>query len=126
MVETSLPVVSANLPLLRPLLHRIAYTFSWFSLQIRSMKSLSTGSTNAKTNQAPDTDPEEPQFEFTTRMEVASVESFFSFELPRSRFDTEENISCTDKSSSSANFADGEESCSSRWDGEICSVDNNS
>jgi hypothetical protein len=126
MVETSLAVVSANLPLLRPLLHRIAYTFSWFSLQIRSMKSLSTGSTNAKTNQAPDTDPEEPQFEFTTRMEVASVESFFSFELPRSRFDTEENISCTDKSSSSANFADGEESCSSRWDGEICSVDNNS
>jgi len=80
MVESSLAVVGANLPLLRPLLHRIERTCSWFArlLRITGCERTVSGSTGTRGSEVKaETEKEEVKFE-----REESIRSYFSFELP--------------------------------------------
>jgi hypothetical protein len=82
MIESSLAVVGANLPLLRPLLHRIEYTFSRVRALIPSLGSKCSVSS---------TDTESSELEANVKKqereveENGSVQSSSSFELPPRR-----------------------------------------
>jgi len=72
MIETSLAVVSANLPLLRPLLHRITRSCSWSTSLIRT-KTSTDSTMDEESTEATENEPRISK--------ESSVRSFLSFEL---------------------------------------------
>jgi len=83
MVESSLAVVGANLPLLRPLLHRIEGTCSWLGLSLSCLQSRSSSSSSTEIGS--------PEIGTRVKTEEArwereeSIRSYLSFDLPPRR-----------------------------------------